>query len=121
LAVFAPVNKERFKLYHRAGIGRTSLKRQRRTFAGASGLCCKIVHGHLASVEHEPGCAACHAIVELVNTPPLGSQEAGRAIPLPRAVEGKNAGKRKTKLGQFGASVPFARPPTATIALVEGA
>src|SRR5260370_4868511 len=36
-------------LYHRAGFGSTSLKRQRRTFAGASGLCCKIAHGPLVT------------------------------------------------------------------------
>jgi predicted aspartyl protease len=35
------------KLYHRAGFGSTSLKRQRSAFAGASGLCCKIGHSHL--------------------------------------------------------------------------
>src|SRR6266567_6548818 len=36
-------------LYHRAGFGNTSLKRQRRIFAGASGLCCKIAHGPLVT------------------------------------------------------------------------
>src|SRR5690242_2178631 len=30
----------------------TSLKRQRRTFAGASGLCWKIVHGYLDRTAH---------------------------------------------------------------------
>src|SRR2546425_9147777 len=36
-------------LNERAGIGSTSLKRQRRTFAGASGLCCQIMPGHSAT------------------------------------------------------------------------
>jgi predicted nucleic acid-binding protein len=33
-------------LYHRVGIGSTSLKRERRPFARASGLYSRIVHGH---------------------------------------------------------------------------